>query len=328
MYRPTKESFDDVTCNPFIQPSNYALTSTSSSTFPRCYDQTFTYDEKPNESNGFDFIPVDNKDRTSHFGYGSTLDWYLRSGKPSGKVVLQDGVVGNVGIGGSVNPTTKLDVTGDVHVNGVLKSQTMALGSSASLENIVTLQPNVYLKNVNDDILLHAKEKIIMNNQERIQLSSPVVSLPSIQQNKINIDGTALTLSSPMGLSEDDFRISSQQVVFQSPKVTIDKGIYSTLKVNNPTNSSSSTDITFPSCTTYKTAKTPMQQVYPIIRRRLRWRGIYPYYDFEYARTPITFTDLSIPQLSCPQNSFLNQMNFKIKNNKGYYQYKCCDIRK
>jgi hypothetical protein len=51
---------------------------------------------------------------TSHAGYSSNKDWYIRSGASAGKVILQD-TGGNVGIGTS-NPTAKL------HVNGYMKN--------------------------------------------------------------------------------------------------------------------------------------------------------------------------------------------------------------
>jgi hypothetical protein len=46
----------------------------------------------------------------SHSGYGSNKDWYIRSGKAAGKVVLQDSG-GNVGVG-VVTPLAKLHVVG------------------------------------------------------------------------------------------------------------------------------------------------------------------------------------------------------------------------
>jgi hypothetical protein len=52
---------------------------------------------------------------TSHAGYSTNKDWYIRSGNSSGKVILQD-TGGNVGIGTS-SPTAKL------HVNGYIKNQ-------------------------------------------------------------------------------------------------------------------------------------------------------------------------------------------------------------
>ncbi|HEY6042395.1 MAG TPA: hypothetical protein VIX58_09705, partial [Anaerolineae bacterium] len=52
----------------------------------------------------------------SHIHYGPTGDWYIRSASNAGKVILQDGTAGNVGIG-TITPTFKLDVTGKVHAS-------------------------------------------------------------------------------------------------------------------------------------------------------------------------------------------------------------------
>jgi hypothetical protein len=51
---------------------------------------------------------------TSHAGYSTNKDWYIRSGVTTGKVILQD-TGGNVGVGTN-NPTAKL------HVNGYIKN--------------------------------------------------------------------------------------------------------------------------------------------------------------------------------------------------------------
>jgi hypothetical protein len=48
---------------------------------------------------------------TSHIGYSTNRDWYIRSGLSAGKVILQD-TGGNVGIGTS-SPYAKLHVNGD-----------------------------------------------------------------------------------------------------------------------------------------------------------------------------------------------------------------------
>ena len=53
---------------------------------------------------------------TSHAGYSTNKDWYIRSGSSSGKVIIQD-TGGNVGIGTS-GPGYKLDVNGDIRATG------------------------------------------------------------------------------------------------------------------------------------------------------------------------------------------------------------------
>lgn len=54
----------------------------------------------------------------SHVHYGGNMDWYIRSGNSSGKVIIQD-TGGNVGIG-TANPTQKLHVNGNAIVSGSL----------------------------------------------------------------------------------------------------------------------------------------------------------------------------------------------------------------
>ncbi len=55
---------------------------------------------------------------TSHFGYSTNKDVYLRSGLSAGKVVIQD-TGGNVGIGTS-SPLYKLDVAGTIRATGTI----------------------------------------------------------------------------------------------------------------------------------------------------------------------------------------------------------------
>ncbi|EAY31817.1 tail fiber domain-containing protein [Microscilla marina] len=53
---------------------------------------------------------------SSHIHWGATGDWYIRSAAPEGKVVIQDGGVGNVGIG-TDGPGQKLDIKGKLRVS-------------------------------------------------------------------------------------------------------------------------------------------------------------------------------------------------------------------
>lgn len=52
---------------------------------------------------------------TSHAGYSTNKDWYIRSGSSSGKVIIQD-TGGNTGIG-TASPAQKLDVAGRIRAD-------------------------------------------------------------------------------------------------------------------------------------------------------------------------------------------------------------------
>lgn len=65
----------------------------------------------------------------SHIHYGSTGDWYIRSARSTGNVLLQD-TGGKVGVG-TASPTETLDVNGNARIRGVLK-----------VDNLLTLLGN------------------------------------------------------------------------------------------------------------------------------------------------------------------------------------------
>ncbi len=55
----------------------------------------------------------------SYFHYGSAEDTYIRGGKDGSKVIINDGALGNVGIGTS-NPTEKLSVNGHIRAKEIV----------------------------------------------------------------------------------------------------------------------------------------------------------------------------------------------------------------
>lgn len=63
----------------------------------------------------------------SYFHYGSNEDTYIRGGKDGSKVIINDGILGNVGIG-TTNPTAKLDVNGSLRVSGGMFEPFMKIG--------------------------------------------------------------------------------------------------------------------------------------------------------------------------------------------------------
>jgi len=82
----------------------------------------------------------------SHVHYGTTGDWFIRSASRSGKVVLQD-YGGNVGIG-TINPTDKLDVRGNLVLDP---------GSSPALfTSVSAVEQNRYLHLLNSPNFLSA----------------------------------------------------------------------------------------------------------------------------------------------------------------------------
>ena len=79
-------------------------------------------------------------DKMSYINYSTNGDWYIRSGKSAGKVILQDSG-GNVGIGTS-SPGYKLDVNGTLRVTGTITGNISGSASSANQAN--------YLKGFDD----------------------------------------------------------------------------------------------------------------------------------------------------------------------------------
>ncbi len=55
----------------------------------------------------------------SYFHYGTSEDTYIRGGKDGSKVIINDGALGNVGIGTS-NPTEKLSVNGNIRAKEIV----------------------------------------------------------------------------------------------------------------------------------------------------------------------------------------------------------------
>jgi hypothetical protein len=81
----------------------------------------------------------------SHIHYGTNGDWYIRSARDSGKIVLQD-FGGNVGIG-TATPGEKLHVVGNIFATGTItpnsdrnaKTDIQAVDSSEILERVAAL---------------------------------------------------------------------------------------------------------------------------------------------------------------------------------------------
>lgn len=79
---------------------------------------------------------------SSHIHWGETGDWYIRSAAPEGKVLIQDGVAGNVGIG-TATPNQKLDVKGKVRVSDENTTESVDIYyQNADINE--TLYPNAY----------------------------------------------------------------------------------------------------------------------------------------------------------------------------------------
>ena len=131
-----RESFNDGQCNPYILPASDSAENANS-----CFFE-FRTRATPvaNENNGYQFVPYGNEDRSSYFRWGSSLDWIFRSGRPAGKVVLQD-VPGSVLIGTQTlpNASDKFVVKGRSRFQGPVifeKDVNLSNGSSFTSSGI------------------------------------------------------------------------------------------------------------------------------------------------------------------------------------------------
>jgi hypothetical protein len=96
--------------NPYVAPVYY---TTKGENIPNTWANFQMKTENTNQGNGVNFLA--DGGRNSHWGWSSTQDWYLRSGKSNGSVIIQDNG-GNVGIGTS-QPQSTLDVNGNTNIN-------------------------------------------------------------------------------------------------------------------------------------------------------------------------------------------------------------------
>jgi hypothetical protein len=91
---------------------------------------TLSVIKRPNEISNDGALAVKGTTYMSHFAYSAAEDTYIRGGKDGSKVIINDGNLGNVGIGTN-NPTTKLDVRGQVRIVDGSQANSKVLTSDA-----------------------------------------------------------------------------------------------------------------------------------------------------------------------------------------------------
>jgi len=85
---------------------------------------------------------------TSHAGYSTNKDWYIRSGNSAGKVIIQD-TGGNVGIG-TQNPAQKLDVAGNITASGGIASGGTVTAPGLNITGLATWSASGYTSYANE----------------------------------------------------------------------------------------------------------------------------------------------------------------------------------
>ena len=136
-----KERFDTQVVqysNPYVAPAFY---TTQGQAVPSSWSN-FSLSTQSTGGNGVNFL-ASQSSQNSYWGYGSTQDWYLRSGQPNGNVVLQDGL-GNVGVGTST-PQAKLHVKGNAVMDGnvIMKDNPIYLRQSTDSNHSLAFNNDV-----------------------------------------------------------------------------------------------------------------------------------------------------------------------------------------
>lgn len=149
----------------------------------------------------------------THFHFDTNEDTYIRGGKDGSKVIINDGSLGNVGVGTN-NPDVKLHVQGGLKVTGAMYEPVMVVGWSSFTLDQWGLYDKYFvpndLTNIHNIILDIPSTSCNSYRPVSVYLPDPgaypqyqnMVLNISLSANTIKSGGAGVTILHPYGLDE------------------------------------------------------------------------------------------------------------------------------